>query len=133
MPQRQEQTQLQIFWTTLIRVVLTAVPMEILVIFPVPSLPKQFHKLLPGRPQYFNSKNNMVSNFIFRSSFCSDSFANFGAVFDSTPAVPQTVTPSQDAFLLDDLLAPAPVGPSSMPFNAFSTNVMPPGNHLTID
>jgi len=62
----------------------------------------------------------------------SDSFANFGAVFDSTPAVPQAATPSQDAFLLDDLLAPAPVGPSSMPFNAFSTNVMPPGNHLMI-
>ncbi|XP_045036160.1 telomere length regulation protein TEL2 homolog isoform X3 [Daphnia magna] len=56
----------------------------------------------------------------------SDSFANFGAVFDSTiTAAPQAATPSQDAFLLDDLLAPAPAEPSSSPFHAFSTNVMP--------
>jgi hypothetical protein len=72
----------------------------------------------------------IVTLFFF---YFSDSFANFGAVFDSSPAIPQAAaatTPSQDAFLLDDLLAPAPVGPSSMPFNAFSTNVMPPGNQF---
>ncbi|XP_032796424.2 clathrin interactor 1 isoform X4 [Daphnia magna] len=61
----------------------------------------------------------------------SDSFANFGAVFDSTiTAAPQAATPSQDAFLLDDLLAPAPAEPSSSPFHAFSTNVMPQGSSL---
>lgn len=52
-------------------------------------------------------------------------------MFDSAPtAVPQAPTSSQDAFLLDDLLAPAPAHPSSSPFHAFSTNVMPQGKLL---
>lgn len=61
----------------------------------------------------------------------SDSFANFGAVFDSAPntmVAPKAPTPSQDALLLDDLLSPATVGPSSLPFNAFSPTGIPQGN-----
>lgn len=134
MPQQRQVAQLQVFWTTLIHAELTVVQMEILVIFQVPSLPKQLHKLLPGRNKIRKSRKTAGNNWIFSVySNYSDSFANFGAVFDSTiTAAPQAATPSQDAFLLDDLLAPAPAEPSSSPFHAFSTNVMPQGNHLMI-
>ena len=61
----------------------------------------------------------------------SDTFANFGAVFEasSNPA-PRVAAPSQEVSLLDDLLAPANVGPS-LAYNSFTPAAFPQGNFET--
>ena len=72
--------------------------------------------------------------YFFSFFFCSsnDNYSNFGAVFEPVASLQPVgvipkAAPSQDSFLLDDLLAPAP---SSLPFNAFPSTSIPSGKLL---
>ena len=95
---------------------------------PVQQAPSNRYFLLESiLLNYYSSISHFILFFTETWHF-SDTFANFGAVFEasSNPA-PRVAAPSQEVSLLDDLLAPASVGPS-LAYNSFTPAAFPQGN-----